>query len=83
MGATDAQLDAVSRGDATAFEASWAAALQMADAMTPTPGTVSDDVFDELARHWTPPQIVEIIAVICMFAYFNRFAHALAIPITR
>ncbi len=82
LGATDAQLDAVSRGDATAFEPSWAAALRMADVMTPTPGSVSDEVYAELARHWAAAQIVEIIAVICLFAYFNRFAHALAIPVT-
>jgi alkylhydroperoxidase family enzyme len=51
--------------------------------LTPTPGIVSDDVYDDLAKHWTPAQIIEITAVICMFAFFNRFAHALDIPITR
>ena len=51
--------------------------------MTPTPGTVADAVFADLASHWTPRQIVEITAVICMFNFFNRFAHALDVPITR
>lgn len=82
LGATDAQLDAVARGDFASFEPAWRAALHLADAMTPTPGMVPDAVYDELARHWSPPQIVELVAVICLFAYFNRFAHALAIPVT-
>jgi alkylhydroperoxidase family enzyme len=83
LGATDAQLDAVARGEYEPFEEPWRAALRYADAMTPTPGIVSDDVYDDVARHWSAEQVVEITSVICMFAFFNRFAHALRIPVTR
>jgi alkylhydroperoxidase family enzyme len=83
MGATEEQLDAVARGEYTVFEESWRSALRFADVMTPTPGIVSDEVYADLASHWSPAQIVEITAVIAMFNFFNRFAHALAIPITR
>jgi alkylhydroperoxidase family enzyme len=83
LGATDAQLDAVASADYDVFEEPWDAAMRFADMLTPTPGIVSDEVYADLARHWTPSQIVEITAVICMFAFFNRFAHALDIPITR
>ena len=51
--------------------------------MTPTGGHVGDAPFAELSRHWTPAQIVEITAVVALFNYFNRFANALAIPVTR
>jgi alkylhydroperoxidase family enzyme len=83
LGATDAQMNAVMRADYGVFDDAWRSAMYYADAMTPTPGIVPDAVFDEVARHWSPAQIVEITAVICMFAFFNRFAHALAIPVTK
>ncbi len=83
LGATPAQLDAVAGGAYDPFEESWRSALRYADAMTPTPGIVGDAVFADLASHWTATQIVEITAVICMFNFFNRFAHALDVPITR
>ncbi len=83
MGATDEHLDALARGEYAVFEESWRSALRYADMMTPTPGIVSDEVYADLASHWSPAQIVEITAVIAMFNFFNRFAHALAIPITR
>ena len=83
LGATDAQLDAVARGTYDEFEPAWRAAMRYADEMTPTPGIVSDATFATLASHWNAAQVVEITAVICMFAFFNRFAHALAIPVTK
>ena len=83
LGGTEEQLDAVAQGAYAVFEASWRAAFRYADEMTPTPGIVSDAVYQELAGHWSPAQIVEITAVIAMFNFFNRFAHALAIPVTR
>jgi alkylhydroperoxidase family enzyme len=83
QGATDAQLDAVARADYDVFDAPWRAAFRYADVMTPTPGIVSEAVFAELAVHWSPRQIVEITAVICMYNFFNRFAHALDVPVTR
>lgn len=83
LGGTDEQLDAVARGEYAVFEEPWASAMRYADMMTPTPGIVSAEVYADLASHWSPAQIVEITAVIAMFNFFNRFAHALEIPITR
>jgi alkylhydroperoxidase family enzyme len=83
QGATEAQLDAIARAEYDAFDPSWRSALRYADEMTPTPGIVSDATFAELASHWNPTQIIEITAVICMYNFFNRFAHALDIPVTR
>jgi alkylhydroperoxidase family enzyme len=83
LGGSEAQLDAVARADYEVFDEPWRAAMRYADEMTPTPGIVSDETFAALASHWSPSQIVEITSVICMFAFFNRFAHALAIPVTK
>ena len=83
LGGTDAQLEAVARGTYDVFEPAWRAAMRYADEMTPTPGIVSDATFEALADFWNAAQVVEITAVICMFAFFNRFAHALAIPVTK
>ena len=83
LGGTDAQLDAVARGTYEVFDEPWRSTMRYADAMTPTPGIVSAQVYDDLASHWSPAQIVEITAVIALFNFFNRFAHALDIPITR
>ncbi len=83
MGATDAQLDGVARGEYGVFEEPWRSAFRYADVATPTPGHVPDATFADLARHWSPTQIVEITSVICLFNFFNRFAHALDVPITR
>jgi alkylhydroperoxidase family enzyme len=83
QGATDTQLDAVARAEYAPFEEPWRSAFRYADAMTPTPGIVADALFQDLASHWSPGAIVEITAVICMYNFFNRFAHALDVPITR
>jgi alkylhydroperoxidase family enzyme len=83
LGATEDQLDHVARSDYAPFDDAWRAAFRYADVVTPTPGVVDTASFDELAAHWSPVQIVEITAVICMYNFFNRFAHALDVPITR
>ena len=83
LGATDAQITSLEAGRFELFDPDWRAALSFADAMTPTNGDVTDDIYAELARWWTPPQIIEITAVIGFFNYFNRFAEALRIPVTR
>ena len=73
----------MARGSYDVFEPAWRVAFALADAMTPSGGTPGDALFAELERHWTPPQIVEITSVIALFNYFNRFAMALDVPVTR
>jgi uncharacterized peroxidase-related enzyme len=82
-GATDAQIAALAEGDATAFDPAWRAALEAAGEATSGGGRLADATFDRLAAGWTEEQIVEIVAVIGVFNYFNRFANMLDIPITR
>ena len=70
-------------GEVSGFAPSWAAALEYAARMTPTGGTVTEDAYEVLAAHWSPAQIVELTAVAALFNYFNRFAIALEVPVTR
>lgn len=83
LGATEAELDGVAAGAYDAFTEERSAALAMADAMTTTGSVVPDDLYARLRARWSDPAIVEIVAVIALFNYFNRFAIALDIPVTR
>jgi alkylhydroperoxidase family enzyme len=73
----------VARASYEPFDDAWRSAFEYADVMTPTPGVVSPAAFSTLERHWSAAQIVELTSVICIFNFFNRFANALDIPVTR
>lgn len=83
LGATEQVIAALERGDLASLSDGDAAAIRYAEVVTPTGSTVDDVVYEGLARHWAPEQIVEITAVIALFNYFNRFAEALHVPVTR
>ncbi len=83
LGASDGQIAALSRGELSDFAPAWAAALAYAAHMTPTGATVGGEAYAALASYWEAPQIVEITAVAALFNYFNRFAIALEVPVTR
>ena len=71
------------RGDLTSFEDAWRVALQVAALSTSDHGHLSAETYGDLASHWNPGQIIEIIAVVGLFNYFNRFAIGLDIPPTK
>ena len=83
LGATTEQIDALNRGDLTSYEPGWAVALHVAAISTSDRGAVSSQDYASLQAHWNPGQIIEIITVIGLFNYFNRFAIALDIPPTK
>jgi len=83
LGAADALIEAMGRGELNGLAPGDRAAIAFAEQITPTGSTVSDRVYEELACHWSAPQIVEITSVIALFNYFNRFAEALHVPVTR
>lgn len=83
LGATPEQIAALARADFTGFEDSWAAALRAAETMTSDRGEIPPQLYADLERHWNTSEIVEIVAVISLFNYFNRFAIALDIPPTK
>ena len=60
------------------FSARERIALDFALAAATQPNAVSDDQFSLLRQHWSDTEIVEILAVIAMFAFLNRWNDTLA-----
>lgn len=54
------------------------AALEFAICAASVPNAVTDDVMDELRVHFSDDQIVEIMAVVAMFGYLNRWNDSMA-----
>ena len=54
------------------------AALALAQAAGQTPNMVTDADMDALKTHFDEDQIVEIVAVICLFGWLNRFNDTMA-----
>jgi uncharacterized peroxidase-related enzyme len=54
------------------------AALDLAAAAASVPNAVTDEVFAEVRRHWDDGEIVEIMGVIALFGFLNRWNDSLA-----
>jgi uncharacterized peroxidase-related enzyme len=63
------------------FSDSERAALIVARHAGQTPNEVSDADFDELRRHFSEDEALEIIAVIALFGFLNRWQASLALPL--
>ena len=83
-GWSDEQLEALSdfrtRSDFTAAEK---AALELAERATLDPHKVDDDFWAELRRYYDEGEIIELLAAIGLFNYFNRFNDALRMEPTK
>jgi len=84
LGWTREQLDNLAdfprRDDFTAAEK---AALRLAESMTLDSTHVPDAEFDSLRAHFNEGEIVELMAAIGLFNYFNRFNNALQMEPTQ
>ena len=49
------------------------AALSFAFAASTVPNSVTKEIVADLKEHWSDPDIVEIMAVISLFGYLNRW----------
>jgi len=56
-------------------------ALEFALAAAAQPNGVTDELFEQIKRHWTENQIVEIAAVVAMFGFMNRWNDTMATPL--
>ena len=56
-------------------------ALEFALAAASQPNAVTDELFAELRRHWSESQIVEILGVVAMFGFLNRWNDSMATPL--
>lgn len=54
------------------------AALRVAQGAVQVPNAVTDADFEELRAHWNDGQVVEIIATIAVFGFFNRWNDTMA-----
>ncbi len=63
------------------FDAAERAALDVAVAAGCVPNAVTDEMFLELRKHWDEEQIVEIVAVIALFGFLNRWNDTFATPL--
>ena len=79
FGVTDEKLAAVWHyASSPLYTAAERAALDFALAAASQPNAVDDVIFAELQRHWTEGQIVEILGVVAMFGFLNRWNDSMA-----
>jgi uncharacterized peroxidase-related enzyme len=63
------------------FSTAERAALDLAVAGSSVPNAASDEMFAEMRKHWNEEQIVEIVGVIALFGFLNRWNDTLATPL--
>ena len=59
------------------------AALRLAERMTRDAHSIDDDLWAELRKHFDEGEVVELLAAIGLFNYFNRFNDALKMEPTK
>jgi uncharacterized peroxidase-related enzyme len=57
------------------------AALDFAAAAASVPNAVTDEMFTRMRGHWTDDQIIEILAMISLMGFFNRWNDTLGTPL--
>jgi uncharacterized peroxidase-related enzyme len=73
LGWSDAQLDALRNASSAGFTDAEKAAIHLAEVMTLDAHTYSDADFQRLRSHYSEGEVVELMAAIGLFNYFNRF----------
>ena len=82
LGVEQRKLDAVwDYKTSPLFNAAERAALDVAVAAGCVPNAVTDEMFMELRKHWSDEQVVEIVGVIAMFGFLNRWNDTFATPL--
>jgi len=82
LGVEQRKLDAVwDYRHSPLFSEAERAALDVAVAAGCVPNSVTDEMFLELRKHWSEEQIVEIVGLIALFGFLNRFNDTMATPL--
>jgi uncharacterized peroxidase-related enzyme len=63
------------------FDARERAALDFALAAASQPNAMTDELFAATREHWSEAQIVEILGVVAMFGFLNRWNDTMATPL--
>jgi uncharacterized peroxidase-related enzyme len=64
--------------DSALYSEAERAAIDFAFAAASQPNDVSDELFAHLRRHWSEGQVVEILGVVALFGFFNRWNDSMA-----
>ena len=72
-GLSDDEIAAIRAGEFESFSPDELALLRMADAMADTPSNVSDDLYQELRRHFSEDQLIELGAAAALENYRARY----------
>ena len=56
-------------------------ALDLAVAASSVPNGVTDDLMEQVRAHWDEGQVVEIMAVVAMYGFLNRWNDSFATPL--
>jgi uncharacterized peroxidase-related enzyme len=56
-------------------------ALEFALAAASQPNAVTDELFGQMKTHWSEEEIVEILGVVAMFGFLNRWNDSMATPL--
>ena len=83
-GWTDEQInDLANFENRTDFTDKEKAALRLAERVTNDAHSVDEQLFGELRKHFDEGEIIELLAAIGLFNYFNRFNDALQMEPTK
>src|SRR5690349_5130973 len=67
------EITAIRQGQLETFSLPELALLRMADAMADTPSNVSEDLYQELRRHFSEEQLIELAAAAALENYRARY----------
>lgn len=83
LGWTDPQLEALKNALASDFTAAEKAAIHLAEVMTLTPHNYTEADLQHLRSFYSEGEVVELMAAIGLFNYFNRFNDVLEMEPTQ
>jgi len=72
-GLNDQEIAAIRERRYESFASAELALLRMADAMADTPSNISDELYAELSKHFSPEQLMELTANAALENYRARF----------
>lgn len=72
-GLSDEEITAIREEQLETFAPPELALLRMADAMADTPSNVSKDLYEELRRHFSEEQLIELAATAALENYRARY----------
>jgi uncharacterized peroxidase-related enzyme len=83
LGWTDTQLEALKEAPTSSFTEAEKAAIHLAETMTLTPHHYTEADLKHLRSFYSEGEVVELMAAIGIFNYFNRFNDVLAMEPTQ